>query len=163
MKLWRFYGPVILAGLFGCATYGPGPLRVGASEAELMQALGPPTGRYVMPDGGTRLEFARGPYGRHTWMADLDATGHVARWDQALSELNFLTITQGQTRDEVLRNIGRPGEVVGMRGDGQIWSWRYPTNDCLWYQISFDSKGIVTSAGYGPDPRCDANSGDVRR
>jgi hypothetical protein len=163
MRLKRLCWTAILAGLVGCAAYGPGDLRAGASEAELMQSLGPPTSRYVMPDGSTRLEFARGPYGRHTWMVDLDAAGRVARWDQVLHELNFMTILPGQTRDEVLRNIGRPGERAGMRGDGQIWSWRYPTNDCLWYQVSLDSKGIVTSAGIGPDPRCDATSGEVRR
>jgi hypothetical protein len=163
MWLRQFYGSLVLAGLFGCAAYGPGDLRVGASEAELTQAMGPPTGRYVMPDGSTRLEFARGPAGRHTWMVDLDAAGRVARWDQVLNELNFMTILPGQTRDEVLRNIGRPGERVGMRGDGQIWSWRYPTNDCLWYQISLNAQGIVTSAGIGPDPRCDATSGPWRQ
>jgi hypothetical protein len=163
MRLKRFCGALILAGFFGCAAYGPAELRVGASQEELAQTMGPATGRYTMPDGNTRLEFATGPYGRMTWMVDLDAAGRVASARQVLSEASFMTIAQGQTRDEVLRNIGRPGQRVGMRGDGQIWSWRYPTNDCLWYQVSFDVQGIVTSAGYGPDPACDMNSGMRRR
>lgn len=159
MGLKHLYWAVAVAGSFGCATpYGPGNLGVGATEAEVVQAMGPSTGRYKMPDGSTRLEYARGPYGRHTWMIDMDAAGRVVRLDQVLNEYNFMTILPGQTRDEVLRNIGRPGERAGMRGDGQIWSWRYPTNDCLWYQISLDAQGIVTGAGYGADPRCDAGS-----
>jgi hypothetical protein len=125
--------------------------------------MGPATGRYAMPDGSTRLEFATGPYGRMTWMVDLDAAGRVARAEQVLSEASFMNILPGQTRDEVLRHIGRPGNRVGMRGDGQIWSWRYPTNDCLWYQVEFNAQGIVNSAGYGPDPACDLNSGFRRR
>jgi hypothetical protein len=163
MRLQGFVAAVLVAGSVACATHGIAQLQVGASQEELAQIMGPPTGRYTMPDGSTRLEYATGPYGRMTWMVDLDAAGRVARAEQVLSEASFMTIGPGQSRDEVLRQIGRPGQRVGMRGDGQIWSWRYPTNDCLWYQVSFDVQGTVISAGYGPDPACDMNTGFRRR
>ena len=163
MRLQRFVAAALVAGCVACATQGIAQLQVGASQEELAQIMGPATGRYTMPDGRTRLEYATGPYGRMTWMVDLDAAGRVARAEQVLSEASFMTIGPGQSRDEVLRQIGRPGQRVGMRGDGQIWSWRYPTNDCLWYQVSFDVQGTVISAGYGPDPACDMNTGFRRR
>jgi hypothetical protein len=142
--------------LAGCAGYAPTQVRVGAGEGDVVQAMGQPTGRYTMPDGRQRLEYARGPYGRHTYMIDLDAQGRVARVDQVLDARHFATISPGISRDEVLRTLGRPSERQGMFRDGQIWSWRYFNNDCLWYQAQFDAQGVLTSAGYGIMPGCDA-------
>jgi len=154
MKQWLLSGAIVVL-LAACAGYGPGTVRVGSSEAEVTQTMGTPTGRYTMPGGTQRLEFARGPYGRHTYMVDLDAQGRVAKVEQVLDERHFATLLPGQTRDEVLRTIGRPGERMGMMRDGQIWSWRYPNNDCLWYQAQFNAQGILHSAGYGVERGCD--------
>lgn len=144
------------AALAACAGYGPGGVQVGDSEARVTQAMGAPTGRYTLPDGSQRLEFARGPAGRHTYMVDLDAQGRVVQVEQVLDPWHFAGVLPGQTRDEVLRRLGRPGQRVGMMGDGQIWSWRYANNDCLWYQVQFDAQGVVTAAGYGVERGCDA-------
>jgi hypothetical protein len=152
--LWMSSSLVLLA---GCAGYSPDAVRVGQTEAEVAQAMGAPTGRYPLPGGAQRLEYARGPYGRHTYMIDLDAQGHVAKWEQVLDAWHFEDVLPGQTRDQVLRNIGRPGERAGMMRNGQIWSWRYANNDCLWYQAQFDAQGIVTSAGYGIAPGCNGD------
>ncbi len=43
-----------LAGV-GCATYKPQDIRAGQSEAELLQLMGQPTGRYPGPNGQTRI------------------------------------------------------------------------------------------------------------
>jgi hypothetical protein len=91
-------------------------------------------------------------------MVDLDAAGNLQQWAQVLHPRYFALINPGQSRDEVLRTIGRPGEVAGMMRDGQIWSWRYYNNDCLWYQVQLDAGGTVTSAGYGIERGCDAPS-----
>jgi hypothetical protein len=151
---------MIIASLTGlltaCAGYGPPKdLRVGSSEAEVVQAMGQPTGRYKLPEGPTRLEFARGPYGRHTYMVDLDAQGRVLQWDQVLERRYFDAVTPGMTSDQLLRFIGRPSERLGMMRNGQIWSWRYYNTDCLWWQAQLDAQGVVTSAGYGTAPGCD--------
>lgn len=144
-----------LALLAGCAGYAPTQVAVGSSESEVVQSMGPPTSRYTLADGQQRLEYARGPYGRHTYMVDLDAQGRVAKVEQVLDARHFEQVLPGQSRDEVLRTIGRPSERAGMFRDGQIWSWRYANNDCLWYQAQFDAQGVLTSAGYGIMPGCD--------
>ena len=68
----------------------------------------------------------------------------------------------GMSRAALLRELGTPGERkgAGLMG-GELWSWRYPTNDCLWFQVTLDTDtDQVRAAGYGIDPRCDALSGD---
>ncbi|WP_425257980.1 hypothetical protein ACPOLB_20965 [Rubrivivax sp. RP6-9] len=138
------------------------PAAPGQSQADLQQRLGTPTGRYALPDGATRLEFARGPFGRETWMVDVDASGRATAVRQVLNEASFAAFqarAPGMPRDELLRTLGRPGERRhgGWQG-GEVWSWRYPTNDCLWFQVSIGDDGLVRDGAYGIDPRCDAAS-----
>jgi hypothetical protein len=150
------------AGMAGCATFGPPDIRPGQTEAEARQRLGPNTARYPMPGGVTRLEHATGPFGRTTWMVDIDADGRVIAARQVLNERHFAEVqglAPGMSQDEMLRTLGRPGERKhgGWQG-GEVWSWRYPTNDCLWFQASVGPDGVVRNAAYGIDPRCDASS-----
>jgi hypothetical protein len=146
----------------GCAVAPPAP---GTPRAALQGVWGVPTAEHAMPDGGQRLEYASGPYGRTTWMVDLDATGRVQQARQVLNEAEFQDVmsTPNLRRGEVLRRLGAPGEVRGYgwrredRGN-QIWSWRYPTNDCLWFELTLAADGRVTGGGYGTDPACDRRS-----
>lgn len=159
---WRWCAALLaVAAMAGCATsYGPGPLGPGATEADVVARMGPPTGRHALPDGNKRLEFARGPFGRETYMVDLDANGRVVRIRQVLGEQQFLAMQPGMTRDEVLREFGRPAEAqrVGFVGR-EVWSWRYPTNDCLWFRATFGPDGrLIDGGGYLPDPMCDPPS-----
>ncbi|WP_235971137.1 hypothetical protein [Azohydromonas caseinilytica] len=125
-------------------------------SAEQVQAImGAPTGRYANPDGGTRLEYARGPMGLHTYMVDLDASGRVTGWKQVMDEREFNAITPGMPVQEMLRRIGRPAYVRGGGWQpGQVWSYRYDSPFCLWWQISVVGD-TVKDAAYGPDPRCE--------
>ena len=155
---------VVLALLAGCAQFGTPPLAAGQGEADVQRVMGAPTGRHAMPGGGTRLEYATGPAGRTTWMVDLDASGRVTSWHQALEEPRLHAFQQrapGLTKDEVLRTLGRPGEtrVAGWQG-GQLWSYRFITNECLWYQVELSDAGTVRSAGFGLDWSCDARTND---
>lgn len=168
MKFTRAVWAAILAlALAGCGTYRPQDIRVGMSEAEVAQLIGVPTGRYAGPKGQTRVEFATGPYGRVTWMVDLDASGRAIEWTQVLNEANFTyTQTHFENMDMAwLRyTLGRPGEVRsgGWQG-GWVWSYRYPTNECLWFQVSILDSGKLRDGGtYGIDPRCDVGE-RVRR
>jgi hypothetical protein len=153
--------------LTGCALFAPPPLTPGQSEAEVLSAMGrQPTGRYPMADGVTRLEFATGPSGRMTWMVDIGPDGRSRWFDQVLNARHFAEFAQqapGMSADEVLRALGRPGERTGggLRG-GQTWSWRYPTNDCLWFQVSIEEDGKASGAGYGIDWSCDAGAEHAR-
>ena len=157
MKLPRIVAAAMLVALLGaCAGYAPGGVGPGQREADVARGMGTPTGRYALPGGATRLEYARGPYGRHTYMIDLDAAGRVARVEQVLNEATFLRVNPGMTQSELLLLLGRPGEVFSVRlKDAQVWNWRYPTNDCLWFQTTVTRDGRVLDAGRGIDPRCD--------
>ncbi|HSW22903.1 MAG TPA: hypothetical protein VLJ62_09060 [Burkholderiaceae bacterium] len=149
--------------LAACAGYAPPNDMRGMTEAEVVQAMGPPTGRYQLPEGPQRLEFARGPYGRHTYMVDLDAQGRVLKWEQVLDRRYFEVVTPGMTSEQLLRFIGRPSERMGMMRNGQIWSWRYYNTECLWWQAQLNAEGVVTAAGYGILPQCDGGLDGQRR
>lgn len=143
----------------GCAHPPPDP---GTTEASVLKEWGTPTSRYAMPQGAARLEYATGPYGRTTWMIDVDAAGRVTQARQVLNEASFADFQArgpGMSRDELLRALGRPGETrkVGWQGE-VVWAWRYPTNDCLWFQVSLDKAEVVLSGSYGIAPGCDAPS-----
>ncbi len=172
--------------LVGCAHQSPPP---GQSREQVLQKWGRPTATYdlkgstatdlaispankpgmgptvVAGSGSERLEYATGPFGRTTWMIDLDADGRVVAAQQVLNEARFIEVQQtvGLRSDGLLRLIGTPGErrAGGLAG-GQVWSWRYPNNDCLWFQASVADSGYVTSAGYGGDPLCDRGADFAR-
>jgi hypothetical protein len=144
--------------LVGCASYGTSNVRVGQTAQEVQAAMGVPTGRYELPQGGTRLEYARGPMGKHTYMVDLDASGRVTRFDQVLTERHFMTIRPGITTAELLAEFGTPSDrrVVGWHEKTDVWSYRYDSWDCSWYQVSVRD-GLVKEASPGPDPLCPMN------
>jgi hypothetical protein len=149
---------LLAAALAGCAALAPPDIRIGQTEADLRPMLGQATARYSMPAAVTRLEYATGPYGRSTWMVDLDDAGRVTGARQVLTEASFADFqarAPGMTRDELLRTLGRPGERRhgGWQG-GEVWSWRYPTNDCLWFQVSISDAGAVRDGAFGLDPMC---------
>ncbi len=135
-------------------------LPPGSAQAEVFKTWGQPTAIYTLPEAGRRLEYATGPWGRTTWMIDVDAAGRVLQSRQVLNEAEFFQLQSqtGLTREALLRWLGTPGERRGARFGGQTWSWRYPTNDCLWFQVSLDADNVVQGASFGIDPSCDARS-----
>ena len=160
MNTPRFILLALAAGLAGCANFSQAPMPPGSTDNDAMQRFGRPTGVYPMPDGTRRLEYATGPFGRTTWMVDVDAAGRITASRQVLNESNFADFQRrspGMTRDELLRELGRPGESRGYGFErGQIWTWRYPTNDCLLFEAAIGGDGRVRDSGYNVDPRCDA-------
>ena len=152
-----FLAALLGALLSGCVNMSnPKVLAPGASAEAIRAHLGEPTARYAMPGGSTRLEYARGPYGRETWMLDVDANGALVAATQALTEANFNGIQAGMSRDELLRTLGRPSRtgVVG-RQHQTVWSYRYQSPFCQWFQVGLSASGVVEDTGYGPDPLCD--------
>ncbi|MEF7613294.1 hypothetical protein V4F39_05170 [Aquincola sp. MAHUQ-54] len=153
----------VLAGLAlaGCAAYGPGAVQTGQTAQQVAASMGEPTGRHALPQGGTRLEYARGPMGKHTYMVDLGADGRVTGWQQVLTEPNLFAQAQpGVPVDTLLRELGHPSERRhgGWQG-GEVWSYRYDAWGCLWFQVSVVG-GQVKDAAQGIDPACDAGGND---
>jgi hypothetical protein len=154
--------PALLAALLpllllaACAAPPPAP---GATADAVKRDWGAPTGTHPLPEGGTRLEYATGPYGRTTWMIDLDATGRVQRARQVLSPASLFALPVGTlNRSALRRELGPPGEVRGVHGGGETWYWRFETNDCLWLAASISPQGLFTGGAVMPDPACDAKS-----
>ncbi len=145
----------VLAVLGACALPPPAP---GTARDDVLRTWGRPSARYTLP-AGERLEYATGPNGRTTWMIDVDGAGRVTRSRQVLNELEFEAVQASSlTADQLLMRLGTPGErKSGGYAGGQVWSWRYPTNDCLWFQSSVAEDGHVTGSAYAVDPACDAH------
>jgi len=148
--------PIILALLAGCSAYSPSALQPGATLAEVVSVMGPPTGSAQAP---RRLEFARGPYGKHTYMVDFDADGRLLSWEQVLTENNFFQVQIGETKEAVVERLGRPSSTFPIgRQRIVVWNYRYETPFCQWFQVSIGtapaSLGRVTDVGFGPDPMC---------
>ena len=154
----RYAFPIITSLLIsGCAaSYSPAGLRPGDSVDAAVRQLGEPTGRYPRADGGSRLEFARGPLGRHTYMLDFDGQMSLVTWQQVLDEAHFAAIRPGMSEQDLLSELGHPSETWGVRyHDQTVWSYRYANNDCLWFSVGVTPAGRVEDAGFGIDPRCE--------
>jgi hypothetical protein len=144
--------------LSACAVMTPPLAQPGQTEAQMLATMGAPTGRYPLDAGVQRVEYATGPFGRVTWMVDLDAGGRVSAVQQVLTRANFAKVRHGMSRDEVLRLLGQPADKAGEYMNRQTWSWRFETYECEWVRITFTAEGRVRGgASYLPDPRCDAD------
>ena len=142
--------------LMACAVVPPGP---GTTETKVLREWGTPTARHALPGGALRLEYATGPFGRTTWMLDLNTAGRVTNAQQVLAEPALWALQPrlpGMARAELLQTLGTPGERrSGGRQGGEIWSWRYETNECLWFRVSIADDARVQDGGFYPDPSCD--------
>lgn len=147
----------LLLQLSACATLFPPAVRVGDSEAELIQKRGQPTNRYKTGNAEL-LEYMTGPWGQRTWMARLEG-GRVVSFEQVLTVEKFATIKVGEAnKDTVLRTVGAPSDTsyLSLR-DLEVWSYPYKENE-VWnslMHVHFDRSGVVRQMLNGPDPRFD--------
>jgi len=151
-RAWTGLLPSLL--LAACSGYAPPDAVLGMSRAQLVLRMGQPDLERRL-ESGSRLEFPRGPYGKHTWFVYLDASGTASRAEQVLTEQNFSRIDVGMTQDDVRQLLGRPStvQVLG-RARGLLWNYRYENNSCLWFQVELSLQQQVRSAGYGEPPEC---------
>ena len=151
-----FAAGFVAASLASCAGYGPGDLAPGQSEADVRTRMGEPTDRSTLPNGGSRLEYARGPMGAHTYRIELDSAGRVQTVRQILIESSFEALRPGETKADVRDRLGRPAEQrTGWRGVGEVWSYRYDHRiECRWFQVWL-VEDRVREAAYALDPNCD--------
>ena len=64
----------------------------------------------------------------------------------------------GITRDDLLLRIGHPSDTRTLAYQHRaLWSYRYDSPFCKWFQVGLDPQGKVVDTGYGPDPQCDVN------
>lgn len=140
----------------GCAGYAPTDAMIGQNRDEIVAVLGQPSSEAPI-EGGTRLNFPRGPFGKHTYFVYLDESGKMARWKQVLDEKNFDKIRPGMMREEVIGLVGESKVRDGLaRGRGYIWSYRYVNQHCFWFRVEFTPEDIVRSTMYTKPPECRA-------
>lgn len=153
MRLLALLPLVILS---ACAGYGPNGLAPGAGEAQVVQRMGEPTARFPRPEGGTWLEFQRGPAGLDTFMLDLDPGGRLLRSEQVLDHAHFSSLVPGMGREQVLYAIGHPGmvQLIGWQ-QRELWFYRYRAPVCQLFQVVMTLDGQAAEVGYGRDPTCD--------
>ena len=141
--------------LAGCQTYGPSERFIGLSREQVIAQMGNP---YPAPPDlsqAQRLDFPRGPFGKHTYSLQFDADGKVISYMQLLTEENFRQITPGLDVSEVIDRIGMSRDTFKIgRGRGYVWNFRYITPLCQWFQIEFTAENKVRSTGYGMPPEC---------
>lgn len=137
----------------------PGMLPPGTPIDEARHSFGGPTGQYPLPNGGTRLEFAQGSFGKQTFMLDFDSGGRLVTTQQVLTPVTFATIAPGMSQVDVLSRIGRPASIFPIGWQNlRVWNYRFGglEGDCVLFQVSIsNATGLVTEAGQGYDPACD--------
>ena len=162
MNTLRLSALLVACLMSACTSYGPNALAPGSSLEAATRAMGAPTGESTLPGGGRRLEFARGPYGKHTYMLDFDDQGRLLRWEQVLVEARFNTIRSGMDAAEVRAQLGRASYqyMVGWHEKQTVWAYRYETPFCQWFQVGINAQGKVVDTAYGSDPMCEAGKVD---
>ena len=130
--------------------------NVGEPVAAVTAKLGQPTSTYPAADGGQMLEYATGPMGQFTWMAQIGPDGRLVSYEQVLTGEKFATIKIDKAnKADVLRTIGRPAERSGVAMHNyEVWSYRYKEAG-VWnslMHVHFDQAGIVRLMQNGPDP-----------
>jgi hypothetical protein len=149
----------LILSLSACAPMIRRTPAVGAPLAEVTARLGKPDAIYPDPAGGQVLEYRGQPMGQFQHMARIGADGRLISYEQVLTSENFARIEVGRwNRDDVLRNFGRPAEVVRSRlEEGEIWSYRYKEKG-VWnsvMNVDLNARGTVLRVFNSPDPLLD--------
>ena len=145
--------------LSACAPLFRQPPPVGAPLAEVTAALGQPAASYPEPDGGQVLEYRGQPMGQFQHMARIGPDGRLLSYEQVLTSENFARVKVDQwTKDDILRNFGRPAEISRVAFHNyEVWSYRYKEAG-VWnsmMNVHFDQQGVVRQMLNGPDPMYD--------
>ena len=144
--------------LTSCSSYSPTSEMTGLPSDAVIQRMGAPTIR-MSDDNGLRLFFARGPFGKHTYIIYFSSEDKLIRSEQVLTEPMFSLIKPGMTKLEVLNLIG-PSKIImgGGKRSWTVWSYRYENSLCRWFQVEFNSADLVKSAEYGRPPECNVRA-----
>lgn len=121
--------------LLGCASFSGSSLKPGESSlGDVLRVMGQPAVQWTEPDGGKQLSYPRGPYGVHSYMAYLDASGKLLRIENVMHVEAFARIEPGMDKGAVLRILGpsAPQWTAYYKArDELVWEWRYCD---VWYK-----------------------------
>lgn len=141
--------------LAGCSLM-PERAALGTTRVEIEKNLGRPTMVHVLPGGGTRLQYSGQPAGQWVHNLDLGPDGRLMRNEQVMEAPWLLQhIEVGRwTRDDVLRNLGRPALVERVaRFDGDIWTYRFQESARpRQVHVHLDPAGVVRQLMFTDEP-----------
>jgi len=145
--------------LSACTVLLRQPPPPGTPLAGVTAALGQPAASYAEPDGGQVLEYRGQPMGQFQHMARMSPDGRLLSYEQVLTSENFAKVKiDSWTKDDILRNFGRPAETSRVAfHDYEVWSYRYKEAG-VWnsmMHVHFDQRGVVRQMLNGPDPMYD--------
>lgn len=130
-----------------CASYDGRGLQAGVtSEDQVRRTMGAPALELTNPDGTRTLAYPRGPLGTETFMVRVGRDGLVQGMDQVLRDDLFYRIVPGITKDDLLRMIGPPSEVMDFpRLQQTAWEYRYQDSwgYTAFLSVMIDRQGIV--------------------
>jgi hypothetical protein len=149
----------LILSLSACAPMIRRTPAVGAPLAEVTARLGKPDAIYPDPAGGQVLEYRGQPMGQFQHMARIGPDGRLLAYEQVLTSENFARVKVDQwTKDDILRNFGRPAEISRVAFHNyEVWSYRYKEAG-VWnsmMSVHFDQQGVVRQMLNGPDPMYD--------
>lgn len=148
----------IFISLTSCSSYSPTSEMIGLPSDVVIQRMGSPTMK-ISDDDGLRLFFARGPFGKHTYVMYFSSEDRLIRSEQVLTEPIFSLIKPGMTKEEVINLVGPPKIMMGGRKSSwTVWSYRYENSLCRWFQVEFTPVDLVKSAEYGRPPECNVRA-----
>ena len=158
MKIFHALVVSAAALLVGC-TVLPERAALGTPRAEIESNLGRPSMVHVLPGGGTRLQYSGQPSGPWVHNLDLGPDGRLVRNEQVM-EASWLQqrIEVGRwTKDDVLRNLGRPALVERVaRFDGEIWTYRFlEATRPRQVHVHLDPAGLVRQLMFSDEPHYD--------
>ena len=145
MRAARLAGVLILAGLLGACGSVPQWAPLGATRAEVVARLGPPTAVHALP-AGERLQYSQQPAGTQIHNLDFGASGRLERIEQVLSPEGMARIAVDVwTSADVERQFGRPGRIDRVAlFDGVVWNYRFKEiGTYRWLHIHLDPGGVV--------------------
>lgn len=145
----------------GCASYDGRGLKAGASEADVMRVMGPPTETLTRPNGDKRLYYSRQPEGREIYAATIAPDGALRGIDQTLVPENIRKVTNGATTAQVRDLLGPPA-VAGRTAQQpyEVWEYRWMVGfdkRILW--VSFNQDGTAREVTETHDYTWEPNTG----
>ncbi|TFZ02017.1 hypothetical protein [Ramlibacter humi] len=150
----RIAAVLAAASVAACAVNPFADVVPGTPRQDVIARLGQPT-RVVPIVGGERLQYSYQPFGRATWMVDLDGAGRVVSARQVLNSREFARIVPGQwTREDMEREFGPPDHFEHVSSwDGPIatYQWRDLDGSLMFYYVYLDRAGVVQRAHPGID------------
>jgi outer membrane protein assembly factor BamE (lipoprotein component of BamABCDE complex) len=155
---WRTMASAVMLGalLTGCDWQKIEKLEEGvSSEADVRKQFGEPQAIFPNADGTRTFEYTRQPMGQVNYFMVIAADGKLQAIRQVLKPSEFAKVTNGLTKEQVGKIIGRPAKQVKfeLEPDEEHWEWRWLDGQAhKIFTVTYDKEGKVTKTAVTDDP-----------